>query len=75
MTTANEDIPAEPTELEAMRKDAERYEWLREHLDRLIVHTDQDSVILLELGTKFRTIDAGSIDRAIDNAIAQELGR
>jgi hypothetical protein len=59
--------------LEAMRRDAQRYEFLREHLGQLTMHTDgRGWLCMVEVNPRMRQLDPGSIDSAIDAAMRQE---
>lgn len=68
-------------EIEAMRRDAARYEWLREHFTQLVIHTDfhqlspgvmYRTVTLIEIGQELLPPDPGSVDRAIDTQLERE---
>jgi hypothetical protein len=60
-------------ELEAMRRDAARYEFFREHVGQMCIHTAGDGLaVLVSVNTDLRSVDPGSLDRAIDSAIERE---
>jgi hypothetical protein len=58
--------------IQAMLKDAARYEFLRENIGRLIVSTSGHSVVLVGVNMNLGTPDPQTLDRAIDAAIERE---
>lgn len=70
--------PSINDQLQSMRKDAARYEFLREHWAGLICHTDYSEpdrmrhVTAIEQRSGFYPIDLQSLDQAIDAAMERE---
>lgn len=66
-------LPAgmEAEDIEAMRRDAARYEWLRESFGQILIHHDGRAITRIDQTGK-TPFDPATLDRAIDSALDLE---